>query len=109
MNMGSYSCCLSEGKVSRQIQALSGTLKVVSETSRLKILCILRSGEHCVCEMMNHVDFSQSLISHHLCDLKDAGVVTDRKRGIRVYYSLTDEGRRITNLLFSIASKEVNL
>jgi DNA-binding transcriptional ArsR family regulator len=52
---------------------------------------------------MEHVDMSQSLISHHLKDLKDAGLVTDEKRGLRVYYWLTDKGRKITNLIFQIS------
>lgn len=52
---------------------------------------------------------SQSLISHHLKDLKDAGVVTDNKQGLRVYYSLTDKGKQITNLLFKISEKGVAL
>lgn len=69
----------------------------------------MRKGEHCVCELMEHVDLSQSLISHHLKDLKDAGVVVDEKRGLRVYYSLTDKGKHITNLLFQISSKEEKL
>jgi len=52
---------------------------------------------------------SQSLISHHLKDLKDAGVVMDEKRGLRVYYWLTDKGKHITNLLFQIPKKEVKI
>ena len=106
MNMRSYSCCSSSSKESKQVASLSGLLKLVSEESRLKLLCILRNGEHCVCEMMEHVEMSQSLISHHLKDLKDAGVVTDVKRGLRVYYRLTDNGKQITNLLFSISQRE---
>ena len=106
MNMSSYSCCSSSSKESKQVASLSGLLKLVSEESRLKLLCILRNGEHCVCEMMEHVEMSQSLISHHLKDLKDAGVVTDVKRGLRVYYRLTDNGKQITNLLFSISQRE---
>lgn len=74
----------------------------------MKLLCILRRGEHCVCELMDHVDLSQSLVSHHLKDLKEIGVVIDEKRGLRVYYSLTDKGIHITNLLFQIP-KEVKL
>jgi len=70
------------------------------------MLCILRQGEHCVCEIMKHVKMSQSLISHHLSDLKEAGIVIDDKRGLRVYYSLTEEGKHITNLLFQIPKKE---
>jgi len=56
--------------------------------------------------MMEHVDLSQSLISHHLKDLKEMGVVSDEKRGLRVYYSLTQKGVKITNLLFSIPHGE---
>lgn len=109
MNVGSYSCCLPSSKESKQVSSLSALLKIISEESRLKLLCILRQGEHCVCEMMEHVDLSQSLISHHLSDIKEAKLVTDEKRGLRVYYSLTDKGRYITNLLFQIPKKEVEL
>lgn len=40
---------------------------------------------------MDHVDLSQSLISHYLKDLKEIGIVIDEKRGFRVYYVLTEE------------------
>jgi len=59
--------------------------------------------------MMKHVNLSQSLISHHLKDLKEAGIVDDEKRGLRVYYALTDKGKQITNLLFQIPKKEVRI
>jgi ArsR family transcriptional regulator, arsenate/arsenite/antimonite-responsive transcriptional repressor len=102
MNMSSYSCCSPSSEEFRNTSSLSIILKLVSEDSRLRLLCILRQGEHCVCELMEHVDMSQSLISHHLKDLKDAGVVADEKRGLRVYYSLTKEGRMITDLFLKI-------
>ncbi len=105
--MGSYSCCNSDKEEFKRVVSISSLLKLVSEESRLKLLCILRNGKHCVCELMEHVKMSQSLVSHHLKDLKDAGVVMDEKQGLRVYYSLTDKGRHITNLLFSIPKKEV--
>jgi len=102
MNMSSYSCCSSKTIESKNVILLSSLLKLVSEESRLKLLCILRKGKHCVCEMMEHVYLSQSLISHHLKDLKDAGIVTDEKKGLRVYYSLTKKGKNIINLIFKI-------
>src|SRR3989344_1678417 len=106
MNMSSYSCCSSSSKESKQVASLSGLLKLVSEESRLKLLCILRNGEHCVCELMEHVDLSQSLISHHLKDLKEEDLVTHNKQGLRVYYSLTEKGKYITDLLFRVQRKE---
>jgi len=51
---------------------------------------------------MKHVSLSQSLISHHLKDLKEAGIVIDEKRGLYVYYSLTKKGERIINSIFSL-------
>jgi ArsR family transcriptional regulator len=102
MNMSSYSCCTTSSKESKQVTDLSAVLKIVSEESRLKILCILRGGEHCVCEIMEHLAYSQSLISHHLKDLKEADIVSDEKRGLYVYYTLTDKGKNITDLLFQI-------
>jgi DNA-binding transcriptional ArsR family regulator len=106
MNMNSYSCCSTTTRQSKQVSTLSGILTLVSEENRLKLLCILRQGKHCVCELMEHVDLSQSLISHHLRDLKDAGIVHDEKQGLRVYYSLTEQGKHITDVLFRIQIKE---
>lgn len=100
--MNSYNCCQPSSKESKYVASLSSLLKIVSEESRLKILCILRNGKHCVCELIDHVGLSQSLISHHLKDLKDIGVVDDEKKGLRVYYSLTKKGERIINLLFKL-------
>lgn len=105
MNVSSYICCTSTSLKGKQIESLASILKIMAEPSRLKLLCILNQGEHCVCEIMQHVDLSQSLISHHLKDLKEAGVVQDKKRGIYVDYSLTKEGRRISSLLFQIVQK----
>ncbi|MFA6004971.1 MAG: metalloregulator ArsR/SmtB family transcription factor [Patescibacteria group bacterium] len=100
--MSSYSCCSSSTPQSKQVASLTGLLKMVSEESRLKLMCILRQREHCVCEIMKHVDLSQSLISHHLKDLKDAGIVSAEKKGLRVYYALTEKGKHIINSLFKL-------
>ena len=100
--MNSYSCCSAKSIKSKKVTTLTSLLKIISEESRLKILCILQEKSHCVCEMMEHVDLSQSLISHHLQDLKKAGIVQDKKRGLRVYYSLTKKGKHIINLLFNL-------
>ena len=87
---------------SYDIKKISDLLKLISERSRLQILHLLQKGEYCVCELMKETKLSQSLISHHLKDLKDINIVTDRKDGKWVYYSLTTEGKRITDLLFQI-------
>ena len=102
MNMRSYKCCSSKDSETKEVGELSALLKLISDNSRLQILCILKNGEHCVCELMEHIKVSQSLISHHLKDLKNADLVADRKESKWVYYSLTDKGKKITNLIFKI-------
>lgn len=100
--MNSYSCCSPKSVESKQIMAAVPLLKLVAEENRLKLLCILQKGTHCVCELMEHSHLSQSLISHHLKDLKIAGMVSDEKRGLRVYYSLTQKGEKIISSLFTL-------
>lgn len=99
MNMNSYSCCDSQTSAHRQIISQLSLLKLIAEENRLKLLCILGQGEHCVCELIEHLRISQSLISHHLADLKKGDLVADEKRGLRVYYRLTPSGRNLLTLL----------
>ena len=100
--MGSYSYCKSNKDEYKMVNSLSSLLKLVGETNRLQILCILKQGKHCVCEINKHVRASQSLISHHLKDLRDGGLILDEKQGLNVFYSLTLKGKRITNFIFKI-------
>ncbi|MBU3957180.1 metalloregulator ArsR/SmtB family transcription factor [Patescibacteria group bacterium] len=100
--MGSYNCCLPNKQEFERIKALSSLLKLVAEESRLKLLCVLRQGRHCVCEIAEHFEMSQSLISHHLADLKEAGLVKDEPKGRRVYYSLTKKGQKVSDLIFNL-------
>lgn len=99
MNMSSYHCCPDLEKKLTRIHMISKIIKIFAEESRLKLLCVLFQGKHCVFEIMRHVKMSQSLISHHLKDLKEAKLVTKKKRGSKVYYSLTPRGKYITDLL----------
>jgi ArsR family transcriptional regulator len=102
MNMSSYNCCQRKKNEFHNVEKLSSLLKLVGEGSRLKILCILKEDETCVCEIVEALSLSQSLISHHLKDLKEAGLIQDRKQGLWVYYSLTEKGKSVTKLLFSL-------
>ena len=63
-------------------------LQALADENRMRIVGALRGGERCVCVLQDLVGVSQSLLSHHLRVLRDAGVVTDRKEGRWVHYSL---------------------
>ena len=60
----------------------------LSDETRVQILEMLSHGERCVCELMSSVDAAQSRLSFHLKTLKDAGLVTDRRDGRWVHYTL---------------------
>ncbi len=63
----------------------------LSDGTRLSILQRLRFGERCVCEMTDALDAAQSRLSFHLRVLKEAGLVTDRREGRWMYYTLNPE------------------
>lgn len=103
MNMNSYDCCAPNSATSKRITDLGPVLKVIGEDSRLRLLCVLQKDSHCVCELEEHTKLSQSLISHHLKDLKAIGIVSDTKKGQKVYYSLTDFGNSVMKSLLTLA------
>ena len=64
----------------------------LSDETRLSILECLRSCERCVCELTDHLEAAQSRLSFHLRVLKEVGLVTDRREGRWMYYTLNPEG-----------------
>ena len=79
-----------------RIVELTEGLKTLSEPSRVRIICFLRDGEACVCDVEQHLGISQQLTSHHLHVLKDAGFLRMRKDGTRSLYSIdVDYTKRI--------------
>jgi len=75
---------LDTGRAARLFHALS-------DETRLSILERLRRGERCVCELTDALDAAQSRLSFHLRVLKEAGLVTDRREGRWMYYTLNAE------------------
>lgn len=99
MNMNSCSCC--DAQIADATVELGKLLRLIGDEKRLQLLTILSDeGSHCVCEFNDHMKrTSQSLLSHHLADLREAGLVEATKQGLRVYYQLTDRGRHVTGIL----------
>ena len=73
-----------------EIKKQSEFLKAISDPARIKIIYALKEGELCVCELMEIMEMSQTVVSHHLKILKYAGITTDRRSGKWINYSLTD-------------------
>lgn len=70
----------------------SKIFKAFCDPNRLKILDILKSGEHCACKLLEILDVSQSTLSHHMKILTDSKIVNVRKDGKWSHYSLSKEG-----------------
>jgi ArsR family transcriptional regulator, arsenate/arsenite/antimonite-responsive transcriptional repressor len=60
----------------------------LSDETRLQVVGLLADRERCVCELQDAVGAAQSRLSFHLKVLRDAGLVSDRRQGRWVYYSL---------------------
>lgn len=69
-------------------QRKAEVIKAMSHPSRLAIIDALAEGERCVCELQRVVGSDISTVSKHLALMKRAGLVSDRKEGLQVFYRL---------------------
>ena len=67
-----------------------GALKVLANEERLLLLCQLSQGEMCVSDLEETLDIRQPTLSQQLGVLRTEGVVTTRRDGKRIYYSVAD-------------------
>lgn len=81
-------CCNKNKKESKDIMDLCNFLKIISDKNRLKIICLLGDESLCVCKIFKALNLSQKLTSHHLGQLKKAGILERKKRGSFAYYNL---------------------
>ena len=66
--------------------------KALGDSTRLRMLVLLgREGELCVCELTHALGEIQPKISRHLAQLRELGVVLDRRQGQWIYYRLNPD------------------
>lgn len=63
-------------------------IKALSDPKRLQIIDILSCGEMCANDLLEHFNFSQPTLSHHMKVLMENDLVSLRKDGLWSYYSL---------------------
>ena len=66
-------------------------LKTLAHEGRLMILCHLGSGEKSVGELENLLEIRQAAVSQMLARLREEGLVSTRRDGKTIYYSLADQ------------------
>lgn len=69
---------------------LAEFFKMLGDSTRIKIICVLFHGEMCVSGIVELLEMSQSSISHQLRILKSNRIVKSRKDGKHIYYTLDD-------------------
>jgi ArsR family transcriptional regulator len=74
-----------------QAQAAATFLKALAHEGRLLILCYLSSGERSVTELEHLLGSRQAAVSQQLARLRLEGLVTCRREGKTIYYSLGDQ------------------
>ena len=84
---------LSEENLNRLVKSV----KILGDESRLKIILYLLGGEQCVGDIAENCNLSQSATSHQLRVLKDANILTYKKVGNVIYYSVADN--HVTTLI----------
>lgn len=70
---------------------LSLFFKVVSDPSRLSILLAIDGEELCACDIAKLLGMTKSAVSHQMKTLRQASLVSYRKSGKNVFYSLADD------------------
>ncbi len=85
-------------------------LKALAHPARLRILNALREDEECVCHLTALLKQRQAYVSQHLMFLRQAGLIEDRKEGLRVYYHIKDprlfEVLDLVNAMTGVTRKE---
>ena len=64
------------------------TFKALSDPTRREILRLLRDGAKTAGEIGGHFDMTGATVSHHLSVLRQAGLISDDRRGKYIYYEL---------------------
>lgn len=73
------------------LEKVAGMFRVLGEEGRLSLLQELQTGQKTVGELVDASGQGQASVSKHLKLMFDAGFVSRRKEGVKVFYSLKDE------------------
>ncbi|MTI04906.1 ArsR family transcriptional regulator [Roseibium denhamense] len=94
-------------RMMKNAQRASNFLKAISHEGRLMILCHLASGEKSVAELESLLSARQAAVSQQLTRLRLEGLVTPRRDGKAIYYSLTDDRpKQIMEVVYDLFCRE---
>ena len=85
----------------RGMRDLTALGQAIADPTRVRIIAALRRGQLCVCELVDALEISQSTLSGHLQVLRRTGMVTIKKEGRWIYYSLAHRKTALIEGIFS--------
>lgn|SRR5690606_2113014 len=81
----------------------SALLKVLANPDRLLLLCQLTQGEQCVSDLEAKLGLQQPSLSQQLTVLRQAKLVSTRREGKQIHYSITShEAQAVMQLLYKL-------
>ncbi|MCL8383800.1 MULTISPECIES: ArsR/SmtB family transcription factor [Xanthobacter] len=90
-------------RLMRNARKASDFLKALSHENRLLLLCLLAEGERSVTELENILSLRQPTVSQQLARLRLDDLVTTRRDGKTIYYSLAnDDVRRVISVIYDM-------
>lgn len=90
-------------EMASQAMVAAAYLKTLAHEGRLMILCHLGTGEKSVGELEDTLNVRQAAVSQMLARLRDEGLVSTRRDGKTIYYSLSDDKTiQVIGLLYSL-------
>lgn len=90
---------------SDSFKAMSKILALAGSEVRLKILFLLNiEKELCPCDLADILEMSVPAVSQHIRKMKDAGIITSRREGQTLYYSLVKSEDNVLNGIFNSIS-----
>ncbi|AZN41209.1 ArsR/SmtB family transcription factor [Paenibacillus albus] len=94
----------------QSIEEMSHTLKLLSDSTRLTIMALLRHREMCVCDIVDLTRTTQPNISQHLKKLKTGGLINEKRRNQWIYYSLSlDDKPYLKQVIDQLPSMQARL
>lgn len=84
------------------LEAASAAAKALGDPTRLSLIAVLaRTEDLCVCDLSWISGRAENLVSHHLRQLRGAGLVSSRRDGKMVMYSLTERGAALVDAILA--------
>ncbi len=71
-----------------ELNARARVMKALASPVRLKIVDELSRGERCMCELQPLFPMNKSTLSRHIAELKNVGIVGERREGVRIFLRL---------------------